>query len=152
MTQAGLTGAFAGHAFLKGLGERHLMLLASGVKPQTFQAGEYLGREGQEAKAFFLIEAGRVSLGIHTPDRGVVPVQTVGPGDALGWSWLVPPHRWRFDCRATEAVQALAFDAAWLRERCAQDHELGYQLLKHLVGVVAGRLSATRLQLLDLQR
>jgi len=152
MTPSGVTGAFAGHAFLKGLSERHLMLLASGVKPMSFAAGEYLGREGEEARAFYLILSGKVSLGVHTPDRGVVPVQTVGAGQALGWSWLVPPHRWRFDCRAVDAVQALAFNAEWLREKCEQDHELGYHLLKHLVGVIAGRLAATRLQLLDLQR
>lgn len=152
MNSTGVTGAFAGHAFLKGLGERHLMLLASGVKPLSFAPGDYLGREGQEARAFYLILSGRVALGVPTPDRGVVTVQTVGAGQALGWSWLVPPHRWRFDCQAVEPVQALAFNSEWLREKCEQDHELGYHLLKHLVGVIAGRLAATRLQLLDLQR
>ena len=151
-TQTGVMGAFGGHVFLKGLSERHLMLLASGVAPMTYQPGEYLGREGQPATRFFLILSGHVALDIPTPDRGVVPVQAVGPGEALGWSWLVPPHRWRFDCRAVETVQALAFDAEWLREKCEQDHELGYHLLKHLLSVIAGRLSASRLQLLDLQR
>lgn len=46
MTSDGVTGAFAGHAFLKGLSQRQLMLLSSGVKPETFQPGDYLGREG----------------------------------------------------------------------------------------------------------
>jgi CRP/FNR family cyclic AMP-dependent transcriptional regulator len=152
MTAEGVTLAFAGHSFLKGLGERHLMLLASGVKPQAFQPGDYLGREGEPATAFYLIQAGHVALGIPTPDRGVTPVQTVGPGEVVGWSWLVPPHRWRFDCRAVDTVQALTLNAEWLREKCEQDHELGYHLLKHLVGVLAARLAATRLQLLDLHR
>jgi CRP-like cAMP-binding protein len=152
MTMEGVTGAFASHAFLKGLSERHLMLLSSGVKPETFQPGDYLGHEGQPATAFYLVQSGRVSLGIPTPDRGVTPMQTVGPGEVVGWSWLVPPHRWRFDCRAVGPVQALAFNAEWLREKCEQDHELGYHLLKHLVTVLASRLAATRLQLLDLHR
>jgi CRP/FNR family transcriptional regulator, cyclic AMP receptor protein len=152
MTQTSVLGAFGGHVFLSGLSERHLMLLASGVKPMRFAPGEYLAREGQSANAFYLIQTGYVALELHTPDRGVVPVQTVGEGQALGWSWIVPPHRWRFDCRAVDHVEALAFNAEWLRDRCEQDHELGYQLLKHLVGVVASRLSATRLQLLDLHR
>ena len=116
MTAEGVTLAFAGHSFLKGLGERHLLLLASGVRPQVFQPGDYLGREGEPATAFYLIQAGHVSLGIPTPDRGVTPVQTVGPGEVVGWSWLVSPHRWRFDCRAVGTVQALSLNAEWLRE------------------------------------
>jgi CRP/FNR family transcriptional regulator, cyclic AMP receptor protein len=152
MTETKVLGAFGGHAFLSGLSQRHLMLLASGVRPVRIAAGDYLGREGEIAGAFYLIGAGNVTLGIHTPDRGVVVVQSVGPGSAVGWSWLVAPYRWRFDCRAAEAVEALAFDAQWLRERCEQDHELGYHLLKHMVEMIGSRLAATRLQLLDLLR
>ena len=148
MSEPGLLGTFGNHAFLQGLGPRHLMLLASGVKPVTFAPGAFLGREGDTAGAFYLIKSGHVSLEIHRSDREAVPVETVGPGEVAGWSWLVQPHRWRFDCRATDAVEALAFDGEWLRDKCEQDHELGYQILKHLVTVLAGRLTATRHQLL----
>jgi CRP/FNR family transcriptional regulator, cyclic AMP receptor protein len=149
MSESGLLGVFGGHAFLNGLGPRHLMLLASGVKSVRFGAGDYLGRDGETAKAFYLIQSGHVALEMHARDRGAVPVQTVGPGEVVGWSWLVAPHCWRFDCRAVDAVQALAFDAEWLREKCDQDHELGYQLLKHLVTVMASRMTATWQQLLE---
>jgi CRP-like cAMP-binding protein len=149
MTAQGLLGTFASHTFLSNLSDRHLMLLASGARPFQAAPGEYLAREGESAKAFYLIQSGHATLGIHTPDRGVVPVQTVGPGEVVGWSWLVPPHRWQFECRALDTVGGIAFDAEWLREKCEQDHELGYHLLKQLVAVMAGRLAATRLQLLD---
>jgi hypothetical protein len=43
-------------------------------------------------------------------------------------------------------------DAHWLREKCEQDHELGYHLLKQLVSVIASRLTATRLQLVDIYK
>ena len=152
MTEQGVLGAFASHSFLGGLSERHRMLLASGARPFAAEPGELLAREGETAKAFYLIQAGHVTLALHTPDRGVVPIQTVAPGEIVGWSWLVPPHRWQFDCRAADAVQGLAFDAEWLREKCEQDHELGYHLLKQLMTVIANRLAATRLQLLDLYK
>ncbi len=152
MTEQGVLGAFASHAFLSGLSERHRMLLASGARPFTAAPGELLAQEGETAKTFDLIQAGHVALDLHTPDRGVVPIQTVGPGEIVGWSWLVPPHRWQFDCRAGDPVQGLAFDAEWLREKCEQDHELGYHLLKQLVAVIANRLAATRLQLLDIYK
>jgi CRP-like cAMP-binding protein len=152
MSEQGILGAFTSHAFLAGLSERHRLLLASGARPFTAAAGELLAREGEPAKAFYLVQAGHVALTLHTPDRGAVPIQTVGPGEIVGWSWLVPPHRWQFDCRAADPVQGLAFDAEWLREKCDQDYELGYPLLKQLVGVIANRLAATRLQLLDLYK
>jgi hypothetical protein len=74
----------------------------------------------------------------------VVSVPTVGPGEVVGWSWLVPPYRWQFDCRALERTQGLALDGEWLRERCELDHEFGYHLLKHLVVVIGNRLAARR--------
>lgn len=150
MSEPGVVGAFASHAFLQGLSEQHRMRLASGVRPFVAAPGEYLGREGLPAHAFFLIQSGQVSLGSHLSERGAVPIQTVGPGEVVGWSWLLPPYRWQFDARAVDAVQGLAFDAAWLREQCEQDHELGYHLLRQLLAVVSSRLAACRVQRLDI--
>lgn len=146
------TAALAEHPFVRGLSERHLALLAGGALLATTTPGQLLGREGQEALAFYLVRSGHVALEIATPSSGTVRVQTVGPGEALGWSWLVPPHRWRFDCRALDTVETLGFDGAWLRGQCAADHELGYQLLRRLVDVIAARLTATRLQVLDVYK
>jgi CRP-like cAMP-binding protein len=147
-----ITKAFASHAFLSALSERHLMMLAAGVRPFSADVGHVLARSGEPAHDFFLIQDGHVTLGIPTSDRGVVTVQTLGRGDVVGWSWLVPPHRWKFDCRAADSVQGLAFNAEWLRDKCEQDHEFGYQLLKQLTMVMAARLEATRRQLVDLYR
>ncbi len=144
-----ILSTFASHAFLRNLSEQHRMLLASGMRPFKAAPGEVLAQEGQAATAFYLIQSGQASLGTHTADHGLRAIQTVGPGDIVGWSWLVPPHRWQFECRALTPVQGIVFDAEWLREKCEQDHELGYHLLKELLTVIAGRLAATRLQLLD---
>ena len=152
MSNQPLTAAFSHHAFLRGLSERHLMMLASGVRPLTLRLGELLAHEGQPAKALYLIQTGHVAIETYRPAGGAVRVQTVGPGEVVGWSWIVEPYRWQFDARAMDAVTALALDAEWLRERCASDHELGYCLLKELVAVIAARLSATRLQLLDVYK
>ena len=123
------------------------MLLASGARPFTAASGEPLAREGEAAKTFYLIQAGHVALDLHTPERGAFPIQTVGPGEVVGWSWLVPPHRWHFTCTASEPVSGLMFDAEWLRDRCEQNHELGYHLLREMIGSLAGQLVATQEQL-----
>ena len=70
----------------------------------------------------------------------------------VGWSWLLPPYEWHFDARAVDSVQGLLFDAAWLREQCEQDYELGYHLLKELLAVVTSRLGACRIRQLDIYK
>jgi CRP/FNR family cyclic AMP-dependent transcriptional regulator len=152
MSEQAILDAFAGHAFLRNLSGQHLMILASGARPFTAAPGEYLGREGETANHFYLIQSGHVSIEMPGPDREAARVQTVGLGEAVGWSWLVPPHRWQFDCRAIDTVQGLALDAEWLREKCEQDHSLSHHLLKRLVAVLAGRLAATRFLLSDLSK
>jgi CRP/FNR family transcriptional regulator, cyclic AMP receptor protein len=145
MSGRGILDTFASHAFLQKLSERHLMTLASGARPFVAAVGELLGHEGLPANVFYLIQSGVVALETQqSGGQGVVRIQTVGPGEVIGWSWLVPPYQWQFDARAVEAVRGLAFDAAWLRDQCEQDHELGYHLLKALVSVIANRLAASR--------
>jgi CRP-like cAMP-binding protein len=76
-------------------------------------------------------------------------VQTLTAGDVIGWSWLVAPHYWRFDARALILTRAFALDGECLRKKCEADPRLGYELLKRFSHMIAERLEATRLQLLD---
>jgi CRP-like cAMP-binding protein len=152
MANQGITSTFIQHAFLAGLSERHLMILASGAQPFAAQPGEPLAREGETARYFYLIQSGHVDVCLRDPRRGTVHIDTVGPGDELGWSWLVPPHRWQYECRAKDVVQGIRFDAEWLRSRCEQDYELGFHLLRQIVGVIASRLASTRVQLMQAQK
>jgi CRP/FNR family cyclic AMP-dependent transcriptional regulator len=142
-----LSGMFTSHNFLHGLEERHRLLLASGARPFKAGPGQLLLRQGQEADAFYLIQSGQVALSLTTPRGEEVPIQNVGPGEVVGWSWLVPPHRWQFNGRPVQEVQGIAFNAQWLRDLCERDYSLGYHLLRQLVAVMAERLAATRRQL-----
>lgn len=145
MTKPGLLGAFETHAFLNGLSDQHLMKLASAAAPFTARPAEFIARKGHRANAFYLIQSGHVEIGNDEGGR-FSPITEVGPGEVVGWSWVLPPHCWQFDCRARDEVQGLSLDAHWLRDQCETDHELGYHLLKHLLAVVANRLATTRLR------
>jgi CRP/FNR family transcriptional regulator, cyclic AMP receptor protein len=114
-----------------------------------FRAGETIFREGDPADTFWVLRHGRVALELHTPNRGSLTVETLDPGDALGWSWLFPPYRWHFDARALEDVRAIAVDGACLRGKCDADPALGYELMRRFSQVMVERLQATRVRLLD---
>ena len=44
--------------------------------------------------------AGRVALETTSRARGASSIETLEPGEVIGWSWLFPPYRWHFDARA----------------------------------------------------
>jgi CRP-like cAMP-binding protein len=115
-----------------------------------FAEGAYLIREGEIANKFFLIRSGRVALEIDVSGRGGLRIQTVGPGEVLGWSWLISPYRWHFNGVAVMDTRVIALDAECLRNKCENDKHFGYEMLKRLAVVMEKRLEATRIQLLDL--
>ena len=137
------------HEFFQGLDPEYIRLLAGCATNIRFGDGEFLLREDDAADRFFLIRHGLVSIEIASPVAGSIVVQTLGPHDVVGFSWLFEPYRWRFDARALEPTTALALDGACLRGKCDDDPRLGYDLMRRFAAVVLTRLQATRLQLLD---
>jgi len=143
-----LRGILGGHPFLSGLEDRHLDLLVGCASNVRFDAGQFILREGEEANQFYLIRHGKVALEVLAPGHGPIIILTLGEGEVLGWSWLVPPYRWRFDARAVELTRAIVLDGKCLRTKSEEDHDLGYELLKRFAHIIVKRLAATRLQLL----
>src|SRR5450755_4224296 len=139
----------AAHPFLLGLSEHHVRLLADCAVRVDFEADQVVFREGETANRFYLIERGEVALESNTAGGKTVAIDTIGDGDLLGWSWLFPPHVWRFTARATKRTTAIFFYGTVLREYCEKDHTLGYELLKRMSEVMTRRLQSTRGRLLE---
>ncbi len=140
----------ASHPLLAGLPGDAVTEVAGCARNVAFAPGELLLAEGDPADTLFLVRRGRVAVEIHAPDRGPIVIETVGPGAAVGWSWLFPPYRWQFDARAVHSVGAIAVDAACLRAKADADDALGHQLVGRVAEVLLERLQATRIRLLDL--
>jgi CRP/FNR family transcriptional regulator, cyclic AMP receptor protein len=137
------------HPFFAGLSEDFSKLVVGCSKNVHFEAGQYVGHEGDPADHIYLLRQGRVAFEIKAPGRTAIIFQTVGEGEIVGVSWLIPPYRWSYDARALDFVRAIAMDATCLRQKCEADHDLGYEMMKRFVPVLIQRLHGTRLQLLD---
>ena len=137
------------HPFLSGMDARHLQLLVGCASNVAFKAGEYIFREGQPADKFYFIRHGRVHVLTHVPQKGTLVIRSGEAGEIFGWSWLIPPYRWHFDAKAAEVTRAIALDGKCLRDKCEEDHDLGYEIMKRFAHVIAERLEQTRLQLMD---
>lgn len=105
--------------------------------------------EGATADALFVVADGFVQLSLHQRERDL-PVATVGAGELLGWSWLVPPHRWDFDATSTDGATLVRVPATELRAVMDGDPATAAAVATTVAAVVSRRLRDTRIQLLDL--
>ncbi|HOE95076.1 MAG TPA: cyclic nucleotide-binding domain-containing protein [Candidatus Sumerlaeota bacterium] len=132
------------------LADETLKQIAACAQEVKFKEGAYVFRESEKAEQFYILEEGRVALELQGNAPAPMLIQTLGPGDVLGWSWLVEPQRWSFDARCLEPVKAVVFDGEKIKRLCAKDEHLGYQLFRTFTAIIAGRLEATRRELVDL--
>jgi CRP/FNR family cyclic AMP-dependent transcriptional regulator len=133
------------------LSEKHRKIIANISFIRPFRENETIFHEGDARDYLYLVLEGRVALEIHIPNRGTRRILTVEPQEMLGWSSIadVVPRRTLTACGVCDG-KLLAIDAAKLNQVCEQDHELGFVIMHHVANVIAGRLMATRMQLLDI--
>ena len=150
MTSSAVEHQVSVHPFVRGMAPEHIATIASCSEPVRFDSGSFIFHAGESADYFYLIRTGLVSLEVSRDELHPQTIQTLSEGEALGWSWRFEPYRWIFDARAQTPVQAISIDASRLRELCAEDHALGYELMLRISEVIVGRLQATRTQVLNL--
>ena len=142
--------ALSGSWFGAGLSPEAVARLAAIAEIHELAPGELVLAEGQIASSLGIVLAGRVALRVLVPERGMVTILTVEPGDVVGWSAVVPPYRGTDDAVAIEPVSLLQLPGERLRLLLRADTALASSLYPRLLQVVGRRLAATRLQLLDL--
>jgi len=138
------------HPLLADLPADWLHRLTLQADPVMWPAGRRIVREDERADLFWLLRSGAVELDFHVPGRGDVVIDRIGVGGALGWSWLIPPHRWTLGAVATEDCRAIEFDARGVRALIADDPGLGRELTARFLAVMADRLDAARARLIEL--
>lgn len=116
----------------------------------SFEAGTRLFEEGRPADRFWVVRSGTVTLDSRVPGRRAAVIESVSHGELLGWSWHFPPYQWQLGAEALSPVRAWEFDAEAVRAMCARDPEFGRAVAAWVGSVVAHRLQAARIRLLDL--
>jgi CRP/FNR family cyclic AMP-dependent transcriptional regulator len=140
--------ALSAHPFLHGISRDHLAVLAQAASDVTFPAGHRFFEDGGHATHFWLVQSGHVTVDVHIPGQGRVPIDTIGMGDLIGWSWLFSPFMWAFGAVAAGPVEAFEFDARTVRAWCASEPALGYEVTRRVAEVLTKRLKSTRSRLI----
>jgi CRP-like cAMP-binding protein len=149
MSQKLLTDALQNSRFLHDISQQHLEQLTKVASLRDFDELEVVFREGDVAQHIYLVVFGNVSLDICAPGVGCKRVMTVGPGEILGWSALLEQTRMTATARTLEITRLVEIDAAPLLTLCGKDLGFGYEIMRRTMLALAKRLSATRMQLLD---
>ena len=138
------------HPFFQPMSDESRQLIVGCASNAVFRTGDLIFKEGDAAESFYLLRHGAVALELHVPGRQSLVVETIAEDEVLGWSWLVAPYRYRNDARAIGLVRAIRIDASCLRDKCETDLRLGYEFYHQFLPVIADRLAAAQLQVVDM--
>ena len=137
-------------ALLETMPDEVLDYLSGVAQQMQFGPGELMFEEDESADTFYLVDRGKVGLEVPMASGLPVLIETLGPGDLVGVSWLFPPFRWSWRARSLGETDVYAFDAATVRERCEVDDNLALNVYRTVAAEAVERLHAARVRLLDL--
>ena len=137
------------HPVMLALSEAQRQQVLACGEYQQFVCGDWLSQQHLAANQLHLLLSGRVQLmTMGRLGRNVI-LESLGPGDMLGWSWFTNPEQWHFSARAATDVHCFSCHGETLRKTMDEDPALGYAILTQLVAMLAQRVQAARLHSLD---
>lgn len=108
----------------------------------TYPDGTRLFMEQSEAAKLYLILKGRIDLNFEMPQRENVYTTIVSqqPGDAVGWSAIVPPHKYRLSGYCRGETTLLEIDRDTLQVLFETNYHLGYIFMRNIAAITGERL------------
>jgi CRP-like cAMP-binding protein len=138
--------------FLQELPDEYLQYISSVADLKEFPAGGTVFREGQSSPFIYIVVQGTISLNINVPGRGTVQLQTIGPGELLGWTPWLQQGPMTATARALAISKLLALNAGQIQAYCSHNPSFGWELTRRTAEALASRLAQTRMHLLDVFR
>ena len=128
---------------LHGLAPRDAeQLLAIGTR-MTLPRGTVLFELGSAADSVYIVTQSRLSLTLPMIVRGReenVLIEERQTGQALGWSALIPPHRFTLTASAPFGAEVLRIPREALAEHLSACPEVGYLVMRNVAEIVGQRL------------
>lgn len=105
--------------------------LRARMRRRTLAARAALFRQGDPARALYVVEEGRVALVRHTPDGHRLVLFSAGPGESFAEAALFA-DRYHCDAIAESRTSVLEIPTAALRDALGRDPQLTERLLARL--------------------
>ena len=128
---------------LKGLPDDDAAWIVALGHPMRLSASQVLFNLGAPADSIYVIRQGRIALTLPMQVGGReqdVMVEERAPGQTVGWSALIPPHRFTLKASAAVDSEVVALGREALSGHFAAHPALGYAVSRNLGSVVGHRL------------
>ena len=135
------------YRYFAGLPQSALDQIAWVSSLRRFEAGERLLEEGAQASHLVIVKSGQVDIIYRIGDGREVTAESAVGGDIIAWSALLEPFILTASGVGSKEGELIAMDGAKLRELCAADTWLGYQLMTEIARGLRDRLTGLRVQL-----
>jgi CRP-like cAMP-binding protein len=135
----------------EGLPETELGGLAADSSRRRLGNGEVLFTQGEEAKTLYVVVRGGLVLRTEADGRSVI-VETLRPGDLLGWAAMREGATTLSTARAVGQTEIIAIPIADIVDLASGGSSQSRLLLQRIVGLAAHHLEASWKQLLQVGR
>lgn len=151
-----MTGPIDRAELLLGLTEAESSRLLALAVPVRVPSGGVLFELGAAADHLYVVVRGRVDLTLPMRIREReedVLLEEKQPGETLGWSGLIPPHRFTLKAKAAMESELLAFPRAALHAHFEAHPAVGQAVTRNVAAVIGHRLQVFQaLWLREMQR
>jgi CRP-like cAMP-binding protein len=141
----------AGVGLFEGLPEDELEGLAAASAHRRLSDGEILFEQGTPARTLYVVVRGGLILRAEDGGRSVI-VETLRPGDLVGWSAMREGAVTLSTARAVGTTEIVAIPADDIVALAAGGSRQSELLVRHIVGLAAHHLEASWKQLLQVGR
>jgi CRP-like cAMP-binding protein len=129
---------------LTGLSEDHQRELMAAAHPRTLKARDRLGRQGEPAEIFALVQVGHLKLGQVNAQGTESLVRFVGPGDCYGAIALVGGSRYPVSATAVEPSRVLTWRRPVITEFADRIPRLKSNILEEIARRMTGVLAVAQ--------
>ena len=126
--------------------ERSVRSVAVISREKKYEKGAVIFTEGEDAADVYFITEGEVDLTFDLP-QGKVLVDTLVPGDVMGWSSLVEPGVLTASAVARTECRLITVDGEDLKGLFERDTSLGFYLLLQIVQALSQRIRSCHIQM-----
>lgn len=107
----------------------------------SYRDGSVLFREMTEATRLYLPVSGAIELRFDLPgDKGEAVLATRKPGEAVGWSSMVPPHQYTFSGVCKGKTEVYEIDRATMMALFSTNYHLGFIFMRNIAVLSGDRL------------
>ncbi|MDD1679224.1 MAG: cyclic nucleotide-binding domain-containing protein [Methanomicrobiales archaeon] len=122
----------------------------------TVKKGTRVIEAGQPASALLLVRSGKIELRfnlVYFNESIEACLEILGAGEVIGWSALIPPHKYTLAGYATEDSELLQIKGSSLQDYCDAHPRVGSTVMGNLARIVSKRYEITRQLLIgEIQR